>query len=275
MTRTNALTLFAGAITLALGSHSMATISLTHGNATYVSTAPTSATTTALGTADFRPDGGTTLLLDRMTTNTWFWRVNGVDTREFQFSSAAGFGFAESSVANVGTRSWTGLGSAFNALQTVTLTDGANPGEALVVQTMQITNTSANPLSIALFHHTDIDLNGTFGGDSATLQGSDTMNVFDGPQGLSWQGVGANAYQVAAFNSLAPLHTNTVINDLNNTGLPFGPGDYTGSFQWNLTIDVGGSATVTSIYTATIPAPGALALLGLAGLVGGRRRRRA
>jgi hypothetical protein len=266
--------ILASAAAVSFGSHAFAVITLTDGNAVYTSTAPTSSTTTALGTADFRPDGGTTLLLDRMTTNTWFWRVNGVDTREFQFSSAAGFGFTETSVGNLGTRSWTGLGGgAFNALQSITLTDGANPGEAVLVQTMTITNTSASALSIDLFHHSDIDLNGSFGTDSAVLSASDTMSISDGPQGIVWQGVNANAYQVMPFNQLAPLLTNASINNLNNTGLPFGPADFTGAFQWSLNIEAGGSATITSIYTATIPAPGALALLGVAGLMSVRRRR--
>lgn len=276
MIHKQALTLMAGAAALGFGSHAMAVITLNSGNAVYVSTAPTTATGTGIGTADFRPDNIAGQIGDRMTTNTWFWRINGVDTREFQFSSAAGFGFVEAgSGTNTGTRAWTGLGAgAFNALQTIVLTDGANPGEATVVQTMAITNLGANPLDIALFHHSDIDLNGTFGTDSASLQGGDTMNITDGPQGLLWQGVGQNAYQAMPFNQLAPLHTNAVINNLNNTGLPFAPADFTGSFQWNLVIGVGETATVTSIYTAyNVPAPGALALLGLAGLIGGRRRR--
>jgi hypothetical protein len=276
MVKKNALKMLAGASVMLLGSQAMAVITLNNGNAVYVTTAPTTATGTGLGTADFRPDNVAGLIGDRMTTNTWFWRINGVDTREFQFSSAAGFGFTEAgSGTSTGTRSWTGLGGgAFNALQTITLTDGANAGEAVVVQTMQITNLTNNPLDISLFHHSDLDLNGTFGGDSAILLSSDTIQNTDGPQGLVWQGTGANAYQVAAFNTLAPLHTNAVVDNLNNSGLPFGPGDFTGSFQWNNVIAAGGSITVTSIYTAyNVPGPAGLALLGLAGLVGSRRRR--
>jgi hypothetical protein len=99
------------------------------------------------------------------------------------------------------------------------------------------------------------------------------MNVVDGPQGLLFQGVGANAYQAQAFSGLQTSLTNATITNLNNTGLPFGPGDFTGAFQWNNVVAAGGTLTVTSIFTAYVPAPGALALLGLAGLVGSRRRR--
>jgi MYXO-CTERM domain-containing protein len=254
-----------------------ATLTLNDGNATYVNTMPTSRTATSGGSADLRPEGGTTT--DHLFRNTWHWRVNGVDTREFLFSSEAGFGFAEAgSGTNTGTQSWTGLdGGRFNAVLTSVLTDGGAAGQALLVQTMAITNTSGGALDLALFNFADYDVAGSAGSDSALMSAADEIQITDGSNFARHRGLGGNAWQVTSFNTLFTALTNTTVGDLNNTGLPFGPGDYTGAWQWNtLSVGLGGTVTVTAVHAINqdaIPAPAALALFGLAA-VGARRRRR-
>jgi hypothetical protein len=253
-----------------------ATLTLNDGNATYVNTMPTSRTATSGGSADLRPEGGSTT--DHLFRNTWHWRVNGVDTREFLFSSEAGFGFTEAgSGTNTGTQSWTGLdGGLFNAVLTSVLTDGGAAGQALLVQTMKITNKSAGTLNLSLFNFSDYDVNGTASGDTALLFSPDTIEITD-VAFARHRGIGASAYQVTSFNTLFSALTNTTIGDLNNTGLPFPAGDYTGAWEWNeLILGVGEMVTVTAVHAINqeaIPAPAALALFGLAA-VGARRRRR-
>jgi hypothetical protein len=253
-----------------------ATLTLNDGNATYLNTMPTSATATSGGTADYRPEGGTTT--DHMFRNTWHWRLNGIDTREFLFSSAAGFGFTElGSGTNTGTQSWTGLdGGRFDAVLTSVLTDGGVAGQALLVQTMKITNVGPASLDMALFNFTDYDVNSSAGGDTALLFAPDTIQITD-VNFARHRGLGAGAWQVTSFNTLFTALTNTTVGDLNNTGLPFPSGDYTGAWEWNnLIIGVGGSVSVTAVHAINqeaIPAPAALALFGLAA-VGARRRRR-
>ncbi len=264
----------AGSAALLAGSQAMATLTLNHGNATYVNTVPISATSTSGGTANFRPEGGVTT--DHLFANTWHWRINGVDTREFVFHSGAGFGFTElGSGTASGTQSWTGLGGVFNAVLTSTLTDGGVAGQALLVQTMTITNTGPGALSMALFNFADYDVGGTAGTDSA-IQLGNIHQITDGSNVVQHRGVGRDLFQVTAFNALySTVLTDVGLDDLNDTGLPFGPGDYTGAFQWNETIAIGGSVSVTSYHGINMPAPtpGALAMLGIAGLFSGRRRR--
>ncbi len=78
-----------------------------------------------------------------------------------------------------------------------------------------------------------------------------------------------------SFANIRGLLTDNSITNLNNTGLPFGPGDFTGAFQWTVTLAPGEAFTATASMTVTyIPAPSALALLGLGGLIGCGRRRR-
>src|SRR5262245_45184628 len=89
----HALPAAAAAIMMACLSHqAQASINISNGNATFLNTAPTTAThgNNSFGVCDFRPEGGTST--DHFFANGWFWRINGptADTREFAFSSAAG-----------------------------------------------------------------------------------------------------------------------------------------------------------------------------------------
>lgn len=278
MIQTKALTILAASAAMGLGSQAMAVITLTHTvggtAASYVSTAAASTTTTNLGDANFRAE---TSGADQVFDNAWFWRINGVDTREFQFSAV---GAVDSSAGNTGTRTYASLaGGAFSAVINYTLTDGATPGTAIVSQVMTITNTSGADLSLALFNYVDADMGAGAGGDSAVLQGSDAIRFFENANpslALLYSGVGANLYQGGTFGSTpGTLLTNTAINDLGNSGLPQTNVDAAGALQWNLNIAAGGTAVVTLNMELQVPGPGAFALLGVAGLVGPRRRRRA
>ncbi len=71
----------------------------------------------------------------------------------------------------------------------------------------------------------------------------------------------------------------TSVTNLNNSGLPFGPGDYTGAWQWDLVIGAGESATVSSSFGTTppaeVPEPSSYALVSLGvGLMAALRFRR-
>jgi hypothetical protein len=255
-----------------------AAITLNQGNATYVNNAPTSAThgNNAFGTHDFRPEGGATT--DHLFASGWFWRINGVDTREFAFNSVgmieAGSGTA------AGTRTWASVGGgAFSAVLSMTLTDGGSSGAAMVTHTMTITNTSANPLDLALFNYLDYDIGGSATGDTATWedQANDILRISQAPNFGLYQGVNADNFWVTDWGATPTVRTeltDTAVDDLTNAALPAGAIDFTGAFQWNRVLGVGDSTSVTAIMTInqTIPTPGALALLGLAGLVGRRRR---
>jgi hypothetical protein len=274
----------AGLVAVAVGfvvsTNAHATLTLNHGNALFADTAPVATTSTAFGGAGsnttdvFRPEGGATL--NHLFESGWSWRINGVDTREFAFSQA---GMVEAgSGTPVATRTYASLaGGAFSAAFTYSLTDGGAAGQALVSQSLFITNTSGASLNIALFQYSDFDVNGSAGTDNAVWlnQPNNIMQITDGPSFAQYQGIGASASQVTAWPTLRGLLTNGVVNDLNNTGLPFGPGDFSGAFQWNLVLAPGASATVVALLAVNqaVPGPGALALLGLAGLMGSRRRR--
>ncbi|MGH7133963.1 MAG: MYXO-CTERM sorting domain-containing protein [Phycisphaerales bacterium] len=251
---------------------------ITAGNMVFTSgDSPTSITAAAGPTANLRSTGaaGTNHMFEMW----WWYRIAG-DTREFNLGNAASSVTIGSSILRM-----TFNQPNFSAvLQYQVVSTGADTG--FLRSTLSITNTSGAPISISLFNYTDLDVNNTAGGDSAVQLGSNFMRVSDPATTytLAYSGVGADAYQVAAFATVRGLLTNNVVDNLNNTGLPFGPGDFTGAFQFGgpnaagapggITIEPGFTSSVIATVSITnVPTPGAAALIGLAGLAGLRRRR--
>ena len=70
-------------------------------------------------------------------------------------------------------------GTRFTATWALQLQDGAVPGEATVLHSVTITNPTASPLTLSLFHYLDFDLNDGTGGHSATGDASE-MTITDG-----------------------------------------------------------------------------------------------
>jgi hypothetical protein len=261
----------------ALSQQALAVINISHTvsgtAANYTSTAAASSTGTDLAGANFNAGPAAP---DQVFDHAWFWRLAG-DTREFQFSTV---GAVDSSVGNAGTRTYaTGpfVGAPFSAVFNYLLTDGPGTTQALLNTSLTITNISANPLTISLFTYLDPDVGPAAGGDTASLVG-DVMHVQEQTNPslfVEFQGVGATSAQGGTFNSTpGSLLTNAAVNNLSG-GFPQTNVDFAGAFQWDLVIGVGQSVTLFSNISINqaIPAPGALALLGIAGVVGRRRRR--
>jgi hypothetical protein len=86
-------------------------------------------------------------------------------------------------------------------------------------------------------------------------------------------GYGAGAYQVTPWRALLQSLTDGNVDDLDNSGLPFGPADFTGAFQWSTTIGVsqsetfltqfGSNAPLLPISASAIPEPRTALLVGL------------
>lgn len=202
----------------------------------------------------------------------WWYRVAG-ETRESAFNSGQGTGETSSFSGNAG--SMTQFYSGFRAdMQWEVFATG--PGSGYMQTTLTITNTGNSVLDISLFNYADIDLNNTAGNDQASLLANNDIFLTDatGPYVATYSGVGSDGYAAQPFAALRTRLTNNVVDNLGNTGLPFGAGDFTGGFQWDVSIDPGFSrSVVATISLVLIPTPGAAALLAVGGLMATRRRR--
>jgi MYXO-CTERM domain-containing protein len=214
---------------------------------------------------------------DYVFQNWWYFRVNGVSTREH---ALPGTGVTANNGTDDVTYTVNNVAASFNASLNATL-QSFSTTESLLMQSLTLTNTTAGALSLAIFHYLDYDVDGsTLNTGTWVDQSKNHMRITRAATGMygEYKGFGADAYQVGPWASIRNLLTNSTIDNFNNTGMPFGPADWTGGFQWDLVLAPGASVTVqvgmsTNSLIPQVPAPGALALLGLAGLAGVRRRR--
>lgn len=158
---------------------------------------------------------------------------------------------------------------------TFTLRGGA-PGQTLsdIMEVLTIKNISNAPLTFSFFQYADFDVNGTAAGDEG--------QILIGRIPQQWEG---NAFITEAIETPAPSRwqidnwpvirnslTDAAITNLSNNGGPVGPGDLAWSLQWDFTL-APGQEYIISKDKMIVPAPGAVGLLALAGIVGARRRR--
>jgi hypothetical protein len=230
---------------------------LTASGATYAIPATSHYDTTQ--TSNLTGVGGTAAT-DYIFEDGWWFRVAG-DTQEAFFPAPTTTTCAGSS----GTITWADVNTRglFSATNTLTLRSAAaNSGQLTL--TMSITNLSAvNPLTISVFHGADFDVNGTAAGDSATLvTPNNYIRITDSTAGTA---------EYKAFNSpvaylVRPFATTTdvfgllgdaAVTNFDNTGLPATNIDFTGAYQWNLTIPPSGTSAVTVQLTGNTPATAA------------------
>lgn len=212
----------------------------------------------------------------------WFYRVQG-DSRENAFGNPDG----ESYSGAFGRLDWSDPGGSglFNAALALEVIDsGVDIGN--VFQKLTIVNAGLTDLTIDIFHYSDFDLGGTANDDSAVLVANPDgiqIDVSDGTETAPMIGYGAAAYEVNRYSRLLRDLTDGNVDDMDNSGLPFSNRDFTGGFQWSVTIGVGQQQEFMTQFasngplldqTATaIPEPGAAWLTGL-GLIWLARRPR-
>ncbi|MBC7771165.1 MAG: hypothetical protein H7210_01590 [Pyrinomonadaceae bacterium] len=198
------------------------------------------------------------------------WWYRGVDqgiTRELTLAN----GSSPSWTGNVGRTDYVlpDLGTA----RQLFVVQGLEDGYGALTQSLIFRNTTSAPITMDFFHYLDADLGGSFGGDSADLIGSNVIRIVDGDWVASYEGT--DTFQVNQYADLLDQLTDGDADDLDGTGLNFGPGDFTAGFQWRVTIAPGRAVTLTSSLTITlIPAPGAAVLFGAGMLVMASRRNR-
>jgi hypothetical protein len=204
-------------------------------------------TTTSGGLGDYKSLSGTGVP-DHMFQNWWWYRTDS-DTREFALSNLTAF---DQQQANTVSLTYAEGGLTYEI--TYTLSDSGD-NQAVVVAQLTIANTTSTPITLNLFNYSDFDMDGSSGGDRAELVRPDYMRVYETNTAHIVAAETPFAWQIGAFPSVRNLLTDTDIDDLNNSGSPFGPGDFTGAFQWRFTLQGGESRSTALALTLNVEPP--------------------
>ena len=224
---------------------------------------------------------------DQTWESWWLFRVSG-DGQETAFAAPD----IESYAGSIGRLDWNDPGGAglFSAILDLEVLDtGAGMGN--LFQNLRIINTSVSALTVDIFHYTNLDVGSSASADNAVLVANPNgieISVIDGADSAPIIGYGADAFQVTSWTRGRPLLrdlTDGNVDDLDDSGLPFGPNDFTAAFQWSTTIGVGQSDSFMTQFgsnapllpqTATvIPEPSTALLMGLGLMVLALRSRSA
>lgn len=242
---------------------------LTDANVTYTQTLNP---TVGAGTEVFRASSCST---DELFAQHWCFSVDGSGVGD-TFSDADAHGaYAQASGGpNAMTQIYTdvkGLGLFDATWDDVVSSTGPEAGT--LISSLTVTNTSASTITLKLYSFADVDFNNSCCGDFS-LSGSnpERFRLSDNlPCGgcLDFEGPGADFYYADIWNlATGPNDQIMMGNDLPNTGIPFAsstaPLDFTGAFQWTVTLAPGRSETVvTSISAVRIGTPASVANVGV------------
>ena len=190
---------------------------------------PATSTATGVTTNNFTAIPST----DQLFQLSWFYRVDN-DPREYSFNTSNGQ-LQQIWRPNELTLIWGNVdGRNLTAVcRAQVYAVGTTAG--VVVYTMTVANMSAAPVRLNLYSYADFDTCGTAGADAAAAMptGNEIFIRDAACTGGCWYiAYGADAFEVATYNSIGGKLTNANVDNLANTGLPFGPADFTAAHQW-------------------------------------------
>ncbi|MFK7759636.1 MAG: PEP-CTERM sorting domain-containing protein [Phycisphaerales bacterium] len=149
-------------------------------------------------------------------------------------------------------------------------TDGS--GRSDLAEQIVIRNNGNQALSLSFFQFVDFDLGGDIGDDFGEIVNGNTVRQSDDQFFISETVVTPQPtiFQVGDADEMAALLNDSVADTLDGTA-SFS-GNVAWAFQWDITL-AAGEAFIISKDKSIVPAPGSVALMGVAGLIAGRRRR--
>ncbi|MCW5939591.1 MAG: PEP-CTERM sorting domain-containing protein [Fimbriimonadaceae bacterium] len=203
-------------------------------------------------------------------TQHWFWYRAGADTRDYALSNqteaTVSGNFAElqyvEPVAGFGP-------DALRFVQTYELTQ-TGPNSAFLTIAFGVLNQTTSAIDLTLSSYLDTDLNETAGDDSAAVSGeeNEVQTIVDSLTGSSLVYSAStrrlNAFEVAPYSSILDSLTDNGATVYSNSAFNFGPGDYTGGYQWQSTITPGRLIFIGAVTLDlnAVPEPGTLLILG-------------
>lgn len=148
-----------------------------------------------------------------------------------------------------------------------TLVNNPNPGQRGSFRwNITLTNNSATTQTLSFYSYLDLDLYGTYANDIATGSTSKIVvsdAAYPTAQPFVWYASGGAAthYAIGAYPTVEnTLNGMTSAQNLSDPTGTFGPGDFTGAFQYDFTLAPGASITLAN----PVPEPSLAILLFLA-----------
>lgn len=136
----------------------------------------------------------------------------------------------------------------------------AGSGVSTIRELIRLSNVGPRALSLSWFMETDFDVNDTPDDDFAL---GDTAGVTQtDSSGISASGAASrrpSAFQIAPSPMLFEALNDGAVTNFANSGGPFGPGDASFAYQWDLTIPAGASTTM-EVTKTIVPEPGTAVL---------------
>lgn len=218
--------------------------------------------------------------LNNMFQNFWWYRT-GFMNREFALGNQV-FGQAAGNHARIIYDEPNGAGGQETVRFDLEYTLTRLTATTAVVQIgYKIHNQSGRAFDLDFFSYTDYDVNGSFGGDVGVFTAPNHMRVTDGPvtAGTVASSTGLIGWEQDAFATVRNKLTNGVVDNLGNAMPVFGPGDWTGAYQWRVALNPNGQngdQFVGSLvkYIEVVPEPATVGALGIGFLALAMRRRR-
>ncbi len=142
---------------------------------------------------------------------------------------------------------------------------GSGSRTADIAEIVRVRNLTNAPIEFHLFEYDDFDASGTFDDDRATLLNSSTVRLFDD---LTRIDVGAvpipDRWQISAVPDIFELLEDGGPTSLTNSTSFGGPGDMAFAFQWDRTLDAGGTFLLSKNKLVTpVPEPAGLLAMGI------------
>lgn len=170
---------------------------------------------------------------DIVARSGWFYRVEGVDTREHPFPPPSRETWHGSWAEFV----WDNVdGKGFSAREYLRVVDNEGPS-GTVSSELTFLNLTYDELVVTVFHHLDASADGTATGDHGGREDG-VLTLAAGPgSDVRYRGLGQpQHWMVRERPVLEELLGDQSPTELSDDGVPFGPGDWTGAYAWTLSL---------------------------------------
>lgn len=165
----------------------------------------------------------------------WWYRVNGLDTREHPLPPPDSESWSGASAV----MEWSNVdGKGFSLREVLSVFDQERPAGTFGSH-LSATNVTASHLSVSFFHYLDADADGTWAGDTGQRLTDHLLSFVEASSQGLYRGTDADAFQASAAPLVRDLLNDEALTDLDGSGLPFGPGAWTAAYQWDVDLGPG------------------------------------